>query len=114
MARTTIITGVILDEGASFSLAEICNCCGVSADTLIEMVEEGVVEPLPGEAGGWRFTGPALRRAQMALRLREDLRVNLAGAALALDLMDELEDLRRRLRRLEQRDRSEAGFGPEG
>jgi chaperone modulatory protein CbpM len=35
-----------------------------------------------------------------ALRLERDLGVNLAGAALALDLLDELNRLRARQRRL--------------
>jgi chaperone modulatory protein CbpM len=35
------------------------------------------------------------------VRLRRDLNLNLAGTALALDLLDELEHLRERLRALE-------------
>jgi len=35
---------------------------------------------------------------RVALRLERDLEVNLAGIALALDLMEELEQLRRELR----------------
>lgn len=100
MARrtTTIVTGVVLDETIEFSLGELCRCCGVSAETVIEMVDEGLLDPLGYGPEDWRFRGPALRRAQAALRLTHDLRVNYAGAALALELLDELEDLRRRLR----------------
>ena len=36
------------------------------------------------------------------IRLQHDLRVNLAGAALALDLLDEIDQLRARLRALDQ------------
>ncbi len=39
----------------------------------------------------WRFSGAALRRARLALRLERDLELNLAGVALALELMEELE-----------------------
>ena len=35
------------------------------------------------------------------MRLQHDLNVNLAGVALALDLMDEIETMRERLRRFE-------------
>jgi chaperone modulatory protein CbpM len=45
----------------------------------------------------WHFTGAALRRARLALRLERDLELNLAGVALALDLMEELQTLRREL-----------------
>lgn len=101
---TTIVSGVVLDESVSFSLPELCRCFGISAEAVIEMVDEGLIEPSGAEPPRWRFHGVALRRVQTALRLRQDLRVNLAGAALALDLMEELEDVRQRLRRLEQAD----------
>jgi chaperone modulatory protein CbpM len=48
----------------------------------------------------WRFSGSSLRRARLALRLSQDLEVNAPGVALALDLMDEIEELRARLHRL--------------
>jgi chaperone modulatory protein CbpM len=38
-----------------------------------------------------------------ALRLKRDLGVNIAGAALAIDLLEELEELRARLQRFEER-----------
>ncbi|MBP1152859.1 hypothetical protein JOD69_004728 [Methylocaldum sp. RMAD-M] len=44
----------------------------------------------------WQFNTAALRRLQTALHLQRDLGVNLPGAALALDLLEELEALRRR------------------
>jgi len=37
-------------------------------------------------------------RARLALRLERDLELNLAGVALALELMEELERLRRELK----------------
>ena len=45
------------------------------------------------------FTGNQVRRASIALRLQRDLGVNLAGVALALDLLDELNGLRVRVSR---------------
>jgi chaperone modulatory protein CbpM len=108
--KATVITGVVLSEEVSLSLGEVCRCCGVSAETIIELVDEGVVTPQGRAPESWRFPGPALRRAQMALRLGDELRVNLAGAALALDLMEELEVLRRQLQRLSRREQSEDGL----
>ncbi len=43
----------------------------------------------------WRFSGFALMRVQRVLRLQHDFGVNLPGAALALDLLEELDRLRR-------------------
>jgi len=95
---TETIRGAVLDERIELTLHEVCNICGAGEETVIEMVREGVVEPASGSPEAWTFTGVAVTRIQMALRLQRDLHVNLAGAALALDLLDEIERLRRRLR----------------
>lgn len=95
----TVVSGMVLDRRVVFTLGELSRACGISAEVLIEMVEEGVVEPIGDDPTRWRFPGDAVGRVQTALRLSEDLRVNLAGAALALDLMDELNELRQRGRR---------------
>jgi chaperone modulatory protein CbpM len=42
-----------------------------------------------------------MRRATVSLRLQRDLGVNLAGVALALQLLDEVEALRARINALE-------------
>jgi len=96
MARKPVpIAGTLLDEHAELDLCQLCEVCGVDAERVIEMVTEGVVEPCGIEPRQWRFTGTAVVRVRTALRLQRDLRVNLAGAALALDLLEELEELRR-------------------
>jgi chaperone modulatory protein CbpM len=96
------LCGELLDEDTEYSLAELCRHCGVPAECLLELVEEGVIVPRGQAMGVWRFSSISIVRVQRALRLRRDLGVNLAGAALALDLLDEMERLRARLRRFEQ------------
>ena len=96
------LEGTVLDEGLVVTLAELTRICGSSGRTLQLMVSEGVLRPRTGGAPAeWRFDGMAVRRARRALRLRRDLELNLAGTALALDLLDEVETLRARLRALE-------------
>ena len=90
-------TGVILEEQVELTLAEISRSCAVHAEYIIELVEEGVLAPVGREPRGWRFSGGQVRRASMALRLQRDLGVNLAGVALALELLDELNAMRARL-----------------
>ena len=60
-------------------------------------VEEGVLSVVEMNTAEWHFTGAALRRARLALRLERDLELNLAGVALALELIEELQRLRREL-----------------
>jgi chaperone modulatory protein CbpM len=96
-----LLSGCILEEETELTLAELCRACNVHAELVIELVEEGVLEPARTESSAWIFTGSSLKRARAALRLQNDLGVNLAGVALALQLLDELETLRTRLHRIE-------------
>lgn len=95
------LTGMLLDEQVELSLQDLCHACSRSTEWVIELVDEGVLEPIGHEQAHWRFTGPSLLRARAAMRMQQDLQINLAGIALALDLMEEIEAMRERLRRFE-------------
>lgn len=99
--RMTQVTGFILEEQTELSLADLCRACEAEAGRIVELVDEGVLAPAGSAPESWHFTGVHLQRARVALRLESDLGVNLAGAALALELLDELDSLRARLARLE-------------
>ena len=99
MGKTEIV-GVVLDEDVELAMDEICEACSVSSSWVIELVEEGVLEPSGSTLSEWRFSGTSLSRAQTARRLQRDLDINTAGVALALDLMDEIQSLRQRIARL--------------
>ena len=85
--------GTVIEED-SLTLGQLCRACDVHADWIISLVEEGIIEPQGEDIRLWRFSGASLVRARSALRLQRDLGVNLAGIALALDLIEELERLR--------------------
>lgn len=94
---TETIRGEFLDETVEFSLEDLCRICEVHEAVVIEIVEEGIVEPRRlGE--DWRFTGVAVTRIKRVIRLQQEFEVNLPGAALALELLDEIERLKRRVR----------------
>lgn len=88
----------ILEEQTELTLADLCHACAVHAERIIELVDVGVLEPVGREPSRWRFSGASLHRARMALRLQRDIGIDLVGAALALELLDEIESLRKRLR----------------
>ncbi len=91
---------VVMEEITELTLDDLCRACAAHADIIIELVSEGVIDTtqmqhnLPPEH--WRFTGLHLHRAKIAMRLHRDLGVNFAGAALALQLMEELAEARRK------------------
>ncbi|QDL37961.1 chaperone modulator CbpM [Rhodoferax sediminis] len=91
-------TVFILEEQTGLTLAELCRACMAQTGFIAELVEEGVLTPAGQAPDQWRFTGVQVRHASVAVHLQRDLGVNVAGAALALQLLDELEALRARLR----------------
>jgi chaperone modulatory protein CbpM len=94
--RIDQLVGELLDASATYSLREICDRCGTPAEYIMEMVAFGIVEPETGmKPTEWRFSCHALLRARKALRLEHDLSLNLPGIAVSLELLDEVEALRR-------------------
>jgi chaperone modulatory protein CbpM len=87
----------LLDESAALTMDELSRACASQTELVLELVEEGILKPEGPAPEHWRFSGTQLKRARIALRLQHDLGVNLAGAALALQLLDEMEELRARL-----------------
>jgi len=93
------LSAIILEEQTGLTLTEVCQACAARVEFIVGLVDEGVLDPIGREPHRWRFTGTHLRRATVALRLQRDLGVNRAGAALALQLLDEIETLQTRLRK---------------
>jgi chaperone modulatory protein CbpM len=87
-----VLMGQLLDESLELDLVELCRMSHASEEFVVALVAEGVIEPRGGQVRTeWRFAGSSVRRTQVAVRLCEDLDVNLPGVALALDLLEELE-----------------------
>ena len=87
----------IFEEYAILSIQDLSRMCAVEERHIVEFVEEGVLSVVH-VSSEWRFTGDALRRARLAVRLERDLELNLAGVALAVELIEELAQLRRELK----------------
>ena len=86
------------EPASELTLLEVSRCCAVQTEFVIELIEEGALAPLGGSApSNWRFSAVQTRHVTVAARLQRDLGVNPAGAALALQLLDELETLRAQL-----------------
>jgi chaperone modulatory protein CbpM len=87
--------GDIFEQYAVLTVRDLSRMCTVEVREIVELVDEGILNAAVNDAGEWQFTGEALRRARLALRLYRDLELNLAGVALALQLMAEIDELRR-------------------
>ena len=92
------IKGVILDEQSDMTLDDLCRACQAERKAIVALIDEGVIEPRARKESPWSFSGAALPRLFRALRLQRDLELNPAGVAFAMDLLNEIESLRNRLR----------------
>lgn len=91
-----ILFGEVVGEGDLVSLADLCRSCTVETQTITTLVSEGILEPRGKDVEQWQFSVGSLRRVKTVIHLQRDLGVNLAGAALALDLLDRIAELERR------------------
>lgn len=98
--RNEALTGTLIDDRIELTITEICYACSCSTEWVIELVDEGVLEPIAGKRDDLRFAGTSLRRARAARRLQQDLGLNLPGVALALQMMDEMDALRSELEQI--------------
>ena len=88
-----VYNGKITDEEDDLTLFQLCNLCRLSPEQIIEMVNEGILDPTGESIGNWRFSFSAVENVCKAIRFQNDLNVNLAGAALALHLLEKIEQL---------------------
>ena len=90
----------IIDERSTFTITDLCRSCGVDEEIIDRLEAEGILERAGQGRRQRRFTATSLKRTRITLRLQRDLGVNLAGAALALDLLERIEQLQARLKAL--------------
>lgn len=84
-------------------MAEFCEATELSDVYVIEIVEHGILEPQGAQPKDWRFNDYELTLAKRAAKLRRDLDLEWEGVALALDLLEEVQQLRAENRMLKQR-----------
>lgn len=90
-----VVDGEIVDELTEITIVELCRSCAVEAELIEAMIDEGVIEPTRKRDQGWCFTLSTVKRTRVAVRLQRDLGVNLAGAALVIELLARIEHLER-------------------
>lgn len=92
------LEGIVIEEAWVFTLSELALACDTEEARVIELVDEGVLDPAGSMPQEWLFSGPSLQTTQRALRLIDELHIGTAGAALALILLDDIDHLRGELR----------------
>lgn len=92
------VTGELFDESVEITLSELCEVCSVEHTLIEQLVQEGVLDPVGHKSHEPLFRYTSVRITQTAIRLQDDLGVNMPGVALALELLDRIEELQRKVR----------------
>lgn len=95
MATSKTLTGQVLEVNDMVTMDDLCRSCTVEIETVTLLVDEGILDPIGADVEHWQFTVASLRRVKTVIHLQRDLGVNLAGAALALELLDRIAELER-------------------
>ncbi|MCL4748253.1 MAG: MerR family transcriptional regulator [Burkholderiaceae bacterium] len=98
MSRSQITIGVWLEDEQALDLDAFAAACGFDVGFVRLLVDEGLLHPTVDQPE-WRFSGEALARARRIRRLQRAFEANLQSVAVMLELIDEVERLRARLRR---------------
>lgn len=100
--KDRILSVEVVEPTATFTLREVCERGDCHAEFVIKLVNYGVIAPVEEspEARQWQFDLDALARLRKAQRLQRDLKMNLPGLAMSLELLDEVQEMRREVDRL--------------
>ena len=94
---TTWIEASVVENEVHMSIVELSHASRTPQELIMSWVSEGVLSPAGSSPEDWRFSGDSLKRAKTAAHLTHDLELNAPGVALALQLLDEIAQLRARL-----------------
>jgi chaperone modulatory protein CbpM len=94
-------TDIDLDEPLTFEL--VAEACGARTSLVARLARQGLLETAGGGTGETLLPRRAVVRLRRMQRLRRDLGVNFAGAAVILDLVGRLEQLNRELTAMSRR-----------
>ena len=101
MNSRNVIHGEVIDHELQLDIDEVATRARVQDTFVVELVDYGVLEPLGRNQHEWQFSGTDLHRLRCVVRLMRDLDVNLEGAAVILELLEERQRLRTHLELLE-------------
>ena len=97
------MTDFDLDEPLSFDV--VAETVGARRSLVVRLAQQGLIETLESGSDEPLLPRRAVVQLRRMQRLRRDLRVNFAGAAIILDLVGRIEELNRELAETRERSR---------
>jgi hypothetical protein len=90
-----------LDEPLTFDV--VAETVGAKRSLVVRLAQQGLIESVDSETGEPLVPRRVVFQLRRMQRLRRDLGVNFAGAAVILDLVGRIEQLNRELGEMQQR-----------
>jgi chaperone modulatory protein CbpM len=90
------------EESSPLSFEELCEICHISSDFINQLIDYEIIHPQGESPNEWVFDLDQLQRIKTTLRLQHDLDVNLAGVVVVLDLLEQLDEIRERIKLFEK------------
>ena len=84
------------------TLAELCEDCHIEPMLIEAYIAYEIIHPSQSAENTLVFDNVQINRLKKALRLQQDLQLNLIGTALILDLLEERNQLQTQIHLLEQ------------
>jgi chaperone modulatory protein CbpM len=90
------VSEFVANSDIKLSLEQLCDALDTKQSFILQLVEQDLITP-KGNENEWQFDITCYNRAKSACSFYHDLDVNMAGIALALDLLDKIERLEHEL-----------------
>lgn len=89
----------VIDEHTLFDLNRFAQVCGQNPEWILQLIEYDILTQ-PQSKTHYQFAGQDVLRARRAYRLQRDFDASLSAVAVMLDLIDEVQQLRRQVKHI--------------
>lgn len=97
MKEDNLFIGVMIEESETISSIEVCAKYHIPKELLAEMMEHGLFSNQSAQIEQLTLNQKELRRIESAFRLHRDLGINLPGVVLAIELLEQIEQMEEEL-----------------
>ncbi len=97
-----VTEAVWIDDQPAVDLDELSQLAGLPREVVEELVDCGVLAPLPG-APKWQFPGACVTTVRIARRVRQDFELESDALAIVMKLVERIQHLESTVRDLKAR-----------
>ena len=91
-----VFESIVIDTDSPLTLEQLVTALHAQHDFIYQLIEYELISPMGSGPEDWGFDSNCLRRAKRAHSFYYELEINMQGVALALDLLDQIESLKKR------------------